>query len=145
MTDKKQFIRILLIEDDKNRVEKIRSWLPDDVRLVDAASAGRVIGILKRDKDQYAGIILDHDLQLQAATVNDTELSGSSVVKWIKDMIPPEVPVLVHSMNRKMAPGMVKTLEDGGFNVTRIPMEDLNIKLFLSWLEEVRECWAERS
>lgn len=141
----KKFFRLLLIEDDKNRVEKIRSWLPEDTRLVDAASAGRVLGILKRDKNQYAGIMLDHDLQLQAATVNDTELSGSTVIKWIRNLISPDVPVLVHSMNRKLAPVMVKALEDGGFNVTRIPMEDMTREHFLSWLEEVRESWADRT
>jgi CheY-like chemotaxis protein len=143
MADKKHFIRILLIEDDKNRVKKIESWLPGDVRLVHAASAGRVLGILKRDKNQYAGIMLDHDLQLQAATANDTELSGSTVVKWIRDLISPDVPVLVHSMNHKLAPVMVKALEDGGFSVTRIPMEDMIREHFLSWLEEVRECWED--
>ena len=32
-------IRILLIEDDNNSVTKIKSWLPDDVRLVHDANA----------------------------------------------------------------------------------------------------------
>lgn len=47
-------IRILLIEDDNDRVKKkIREWLPPDVHLVHAGSVGRAIGILQRDKDKY--------------------------------------------------------------------------------------------
>ena len=72
-------IRILLIEDN-NRVTKIKSWLPDDVRLVHAAAPEGCWGL--RDRNQYAGIMLDHDLQTQAATATDMELSGSTVVKW---------------------------------------------------------------
>ena len=137
-------IRILLIEDDKKRVEKIQDWLPPDIRLVHAASAGRVLGILKRDKDQFAGVLIDHDLQLQAATAADTELSGSTVVKWIISMIPSDVPILIHSMNFSRAPEMKRILESAGFSVTRIPMEDLNQVLLHSWLEEVRGCWEDR-
>ena len=53
-----QFFRLLLIEDDNERVEIFRSWLPADVRLVHAGSAGRALGILQRDREAYAGIIL---------------------------------------------------------------------------------------
>jgi len=119
-------IRILLIEDDNNRVTRIKSWLPDDVRLVHAASAGRVLGILRRDSNQYAGIMLDHDLQIQAATSADTELSGSTVMTWIRDMIPTDVPILIHSMNSSRAPEMKRFLESAGFSVTRIAMDVLD-------------------
>ena len=137
-------IRILLIEDDNNRVAKIKSWLPDDVRLVHAASAGRVLGILKRDSDQYAGIMLDHDLQTQAATSVDRELSGTTVVSWIKDMISTDVPILIHSMNTARAPEMKRSLETAGFSVTRIAMDMLEQEHFQSWLNEVRDNWDDR-
>ncbi len=137
-------IRILLIEDDNNRVTKIRSWLPDDVRLVHTASAGRVLGVLKRDSNQYAGIMLDHDLQTQAATATDMELSGSTVVTWIKDMVPTDVPILIHSMNFSRAPEMKRSLEAAGFSVTRIAMDMLEQEHFHSWLNEVRDNWDDR-
>jgi len=137
-------IRILLIEDDNNRVTKIKSWLPDDVRLVHAASAGRVLGILKRDSNQYAGVMLDHDLQTQAATTTDMELSGSTVVMWIKDMISTDVPILIHSMNFSRAPEMKRSLEAAGFSVTRIAMDMLEREHFHSWLNEVRDNWDDR-
>lgn len=138
-------IRILLIEDDNSRVEKIRSWLPEDVRLIHAASAGRVLGILKRDSGQYAGIMLDHDLQIQAATSVDKELSGSTVVTWIRNMVPTDVPILIHSMNMVRGPEMKRNLERAGFSVTRIVMDDLDRKYLSGWIQEVRENWEDRS
>lgn len=112
--------------------------------LVHAASAGRVLGILKRDSNQYAGVMLDHDLQTQAATTTDMELSGSTVVMWIKDMVPTDVPILIHSMNFSRAPEMKRSLEAAGFSVTRIAMDMLEREHFHSWLNEVRDNWDDR-
>ena len=66
------FFRLLLIEDDSERIEQFRAWLPEDARLVVAMSAGRAIGTLQRDgRGVYAGVMLDHDLQQHAATDAD--------------------------------------------------------------------------
>ncbi|MBK5275610.1 MAG: hypothetical protein JJE30_11230 [Desulfuromonadales bacterium] len=139
-------IRILLIEDDDSRVELIKTWLPDDVRLVHAGSAGRAIGILKRDhRDTYAGIMLDHDLQGQIATDMDFFLSGTNVVKSIIENVSPDTPVLVHSMNPSDAPKMVTALTKSGFSVTRLPMRVMTEEGFSEWLEDVRESWEDRS
>jgi hypothetical protein len=142
-------IRILLIEDDNDRVETFTSWLPNDMRIVHAGSAGRALGILKRDRHAYAGILLDHDLRGQIVTKEDFLLSGSNVVTMIIDAIPParrpDIPILVHSMNPADAPQMVKRLTSAGFSVTRIPMVDLTEPQFLEWLEEVRDCWSDRT
>lgn len=142
-------IHILLIEDDNNRVETFNSWLPDDMHIVHAGSAGRALGILKRDSYAYAGILLDHDLHGQIVTKEDFLLSGSTVVAMIIDAIPParrqEIPILVHSMNPADAPRMVIRLTTAGFSVTRLPMVELTKELFLEWLEEVRECLEDRA
>lgn len=138
-------IRILLIEDDNGRVRKIMEWLPEDVRLVHAGSAGWAIGILQRDRDAYAGIMLDHDLQGQIATDMDFFLSGTNVVKTIIANVPSNTPVLVHSMNPGDAPKMVVALSRSGFSVTRIPMVVMTKEGFDEWLEEVRESWDDRS
>jgi hypothetical protein len=137
-------LRILLIEDDNERVIAIRSWLPSDVRLVHAGSAGRAIGILVRDRNAYAGIMLDHDLREQIVTEKDFFLSGSNVVKTIITCISPDIPILVHSMNPGCAPLMVKSLEKTGFSVTRLPMREMTRENFNEWLEEVRDVWADR-
>lgn len=138
-------IRILLIEDDNGRVKQIREWLPSDVHLVHAGSAGRALGILQRDRDAYAGIMLDHDLQGQIATDMDFFLSGTNVAKSIMSNITPDIPVLVHSMNPADAPKMVKALSKAGFSVTRLPMSVMTAENLREWIEEVRECWADRN
>lgn len=65
---KKEIIRLLLIEDNNDRVELFQSWLPEEFRLVHAGSAGRALGVLQRDRNAYAGLLLDHDLQEQVAS-----------------------------------------------------------------------------
>lgn len=137
-------LRILLIEDDNGRARQIKEWLPEDVRLVHAGSAGRAIGILQRDRDAYAGIMLDHDLQGQVATDMDFFLSGSNVVKSIITNVPNNTPVLVHSMNPADAPKMVQALTKAGFSVTRLPMVLMTKSGLIEWLQEVRESWDEK-
>ena len=136
---KTPMLRILLVEDDNNRVKKFQSWLPDNVRLIHAGSAGRALGILQRDRDVYAGIMLDHDLQIQIATERDFFLSGSNVVEWIIALVRPDIPVLVHSMNPAEAPLMVIRLNKAGFIVTRMPMSEMTEQQFAKWLDEVRD------
>lgn len=139
-------VRILLIEDNSTRIELLKSWLPQDVKTVVAASAGKALGILKRDRGRvYAGILLDHDLQEQALTAADVGLSGTDIVKSMAANVSRFVPVLVHSMNMERAQGMVGALERWGFSVTRIPMERLSKDAFLEWVEEVRAVWEEES
>jgi len=129
--------RILLIEDDNDRVERFNSWLPDDIRLVHAGSAGRALGILARDSGAYAGIMLDHDLQGQIVTREDFMMSGSTVVSRLIEAIPPalrpDIPILVHSMNPSDAPQMVKRLTSAGFPVSRMLMVAMTKQYFIRW------------
>lgn len=138
-------IRILLIEDDIARVRQIEEWLPADVRLVHAGSAGRAIGVLQRDRSVYAGIMLDHDLQGRVVTERDTELSGSTVVKAIIAQVPASTPIMIHSMNSTYAPRMMTALDKAGFSVTRLPMSVMTSENLAEWLDEVQEAWEDRS
>jgi CheY-like chemotaxis protein len=137
-------IRLLLIEDDPVRIALFREWLPCDVRLVVATSAGKAIGILQRDRDRvYAGILLDHDLQEQIVTSTDRLFSGSDIVKIIARNISRETPILIHSMNISRAPLMAEALESEGFVVARVPMSILTKNDFVEWVEEAREMWED--
>ena len=139
-------LRLLLIEDDKGRADKIRFWLPDDVLLTHAASAGRAIGILQRDRGAvYAGILLDHDLQGSIASEMDEYLSGADVTKVIIHYVDPDVPILVHSMNPAGAHKMGSMLREAGFDVTWIAMVALDQKKLNEWVVEVRERWRDRT
>ena len=144
MNRRKKVLPILLIEDDRRRIEKLTEWLPEGYRAVVTKSAGTALGLLERDRGYvYAGICLDHDLQQQTAVASDNELSGTTVVKAIIRFISSEVPVLVHSQNTKRAQYMEGKLFNANFDVTRISMDQLDKKLFLEWLDEVKELWED--
>jgi CheY-like chemotaxis protein len=138
--------RILLVEDDQERADILISYLPKDIRVVFASSAGRALGIVKtdhrnrRDKSPYCGIMLDHDLQEQIVCAEEGLLSGMNVVDAIIDSVSRDVPILIHSMNPSEAPMMVKKLKSAGFRVTRMPMRELTAEKLLGWLED--ECEA---
>ena len=73
--------RPLIVEDDPDREQILRGWLPADVRAVVAASAGRALGILRRDQGRvFAGVVLDHDLQERPGSDVDRFLSGRDIV-----------------------------------------------------------------
>ncbi len=136
--------RILLVEDDQERVNTLISYMPKYVKVVHGVSAGRAIGILRvdhrtrRDKSPYCGIMLDHDLQEQIVCIEDGQLSGMNVEDVIINCVPRNVPSLVHSMNLSEAPMMVKKLKSAGFSVTRMPMREMTEAKLLAWLED--EC-----
>jgi CheY-like chemotaxis protein len=142
------FLRLLLIEDNQERIRLIESWLPSDVRLIVASSAGRAIGLLKtiqrNAESPYAGILLDHDLQEQIVTENDQFLSGTNVLQFIIRNVPPDVPIMVHSMNFRRAIDLMQKLHRAGFEVTRIPFSELNQNNLIEWLNEVRDIWEDR-
>jgi CheY-like chemotaxis protein len=139
MDPQNRFLRILVVEDTDARVDTFREWLPADVRLVHARSAGAAIGVLRRDGGRtYDGIMLDHDLQEQALTSMEEHLSGKDVVRAIIAGVHRDVPVLVHSMNSTGGPAMVDGLRAAHFDVTRVPMVSMTRTRLLDWLEDVR-------
>ena len=138
-------IKILLIEDDVERIEQFQKWLPEDMQLVCATSAGSALGILQRDRGRvYSGILLDHDLQEQIRTDTDRYISGTNVTKLIITAVTRDVPILVHSVNITRGPWMAQALKDAGFRyVTRIPMNSLKKRDFIAWTEDVRDIWLD--
>ena len=138
------FFRILIVEDDPDRIEILKTWLPDDVMTVAVTSSGKAIGLLERDCGRvYAGIMLDHDLQEQVAAESDRYLCGQDVVDAITRNIQKDVPILIHSMNLSESPAMVRRLEGSGFQVTRIPFANLSRENLTDWMEDARELWED--
>ena len=136
--------RLLVIEDDTSRVEMLRDWLPEKIKLVVAPSAGAAIGILKRDRGNvYGGIMLDHDLQQRAMTPMDKALSGTDVTQAIINTVSSDVPVLIHSMNSAGSSDMAAILQKAGFEVTRIPIDKLDREILTEWMEEAYGLWED--
>ena len=134
--------RLLLIEDSNARINQFREWLPEGVVLVVAASAGRAIGTLQHSNPyDYAGILLDHDLEQQVVNPDEVFFNGSNVVNTLVAKISNEVPVLVHSINPMGALNMRRKLEDAGFDVTISPMTNLTYERFNTWLLNALEFW----
>ena len=136
--------RLLLVEDDIGRVQDFRRWLPSWAHLVWVQSAGQALGLIRRDGGHvYGGILLDHDLVLRTITEDDASLSGTDVTLAIIEHFSPDIPVLIHSVNRTHAPKVARQLESKGFWVTRTPFHRLTEAAFLEWLEEARAIWEE--
>lgn len=133
--------RILLVEDDTRRVERFRAWLPSEVILVEARSAGQAMGFLTRlQPGELSGILLDHDLGQRAMTDTDARLSGSHLVDLIIRHVERDVPVFIHSTNAPGAESMARPLKAAGFSVASMPMHALTREQFGDWLGEVLDC-----
>ncbi len=137
-------LRVLVVEDNPEREERLKSWLPSDVRPVVATSAGAAIGTLRLDSGfVYAAVMLDHDLQERAATQQDSWLSGRDVVKAMIQYLSRDAMVLIHSANSIGGAAMTERLRNQGFDVTRISMNSLTKEDLGKWIDEVRKNWED--
>lgn len=135
-------MRVLIVEDNIERITRLQAWKPDDMHFVFATSPGTALGLIRRDKGLvYAGVMLDHDLQEQSVCHSEIEFSGTQVANAIIQNFSIDIPVLIHSMNSNRAINMVNMLTNASFSVTRIPMANLTEHRLHDWLSEVRENW----
>lgn len=135
--------RILLIEDDPDRITTFRAWLEGtEFVLIEASSGGRAMGMLRKGMmDEIAGLCLDHDLNQQPVTESDLRLSASHLMSAISLTLPRTAPVLIHSMNVQKPVTMERQLKSAGFSVTCTRFVALTKELFGVWLDEVRDNW----
>lgn len=142
----RQIPRILLVEDSDDRARTLKSWIPANIRVVWAKSGGEAVGILTRDGGAvYAGIMLDHDLHQQLRDPGAKQLNGADVARKIAECVEPDTPIFIHSMNPQRRGDVLVTLEEAGFEVTQIPMSELDARKLAVWLEQVDRVHAERA
>jgi CheY-like chemotaxis protein len=135
-------LRILLVDDERERQERLISWLPLGFRAVAADTAGRAIGIIRRDAGEvYAAILLDYDLGGRGAHSSSAVLCGEDVAGAISEFVSRRTRVLIHSNDRIHTPGLVRMLESAGFEVWRRPIAELTERELAEWLAEVRAEW----
>jgi len=138
-------IRVLVVEDDPNRVDMFTTFVRHtksrhDIRLVWARSAGSAIAVLDWDRgNTHAGIMLDHDLDLQNLTSWKGQFSGKDVVAKIIEVVSRDVPILVHSTNPTGGPKMRDMLEEAGFATELCPYYALDFKRLKEWIIYVCE------
>ncbi|NBD95290.1 MAG: hypothetical protein GVY11_02290 [Gammaproteobacteria bacterium] len=135
-------IRLLVVEDNAERLALFKRWMPEDVRVTWAPSAGRAMRIIQLDAGRvYAGMLLDHDLVDQNASESELGLTGRHVVDRIVRHIHPDAAMLVHSINPAGARMMVEKLELAGFWTTRVPFPQLGEARLNRWIDEIRSYW----
>ena len=104
-------IRLLVVEDNAERLALLERWIPDDVRVTFARSAGRAMRVIELDAGRvYAGMLLDHDLVDDNASESEVGLTGRHVVDRIMRDVDPDAAMLVHSINPA---GARRLREDG--------------------------------
>lgn len=137
--------RIMLIEDDPDRITTFQAWLAGtEFVLIEVRSGGLALGILRKGMtDGIAGICLDNDLEKQPLTETDLLLSGEGLINAIRLSVPRSVPILIHSMNSQKPPAMERSLKSAGFSVTRIRMAALTREDFHDWLQTVTDLWED--
>jgi len=141
-----QLPRILLVEDSDDRSRTLQSWIPANIRVVWAKSGGDAVGILTRDGAAvYAGIMLDHDLHQQLRDPGARQLNGADVARKIVECVELDTPIFIHSMNPQRRGDILATLEDAGFDVTQIPMSELDGRKLQVWLDSVMRVHKERT
>ena len=135
-------IRILIIEDNEERIDLFKQWMPADIQAIFVRSAGRAVRVIELDNGSvYAGICLDHDLNEQVIVSEEKGINGVEVVRRIVRNISLNVPILVHSMNFGGGTSMVRMLQAQGFTVTRVPFKHMDKVVFLEWIDGVRAEW----
>lgn len=134
--------RLLLIEDDGDRIAVFSKWMENtEFVLLVARSAGQALGLLRRDGvSVIAGVLLDHDLTESTITDRDKSMSTSDVLPMLASRLRRTVPILIHSHNQSKPIEMQRFLEVSGFSVTRIRFAALDAYRFCDWLDEVRDC-----
>jgi hypothetical protein len=136
-------IRLLVVEDNAQRLALFKRWMPADVRVTWARSAGRAMRIIELDPGRvYAGMLLDHDLVDQNASPAELGLTGRHVVDRIVRHVDSDSAMLVHSINPAGARLMVQSLEAAGFWTTRTPFPSLNETKLHAWIDEIRSYWT---
>jgi CheY-like chemotaxis protein len=134
-------MKVLLIEDNELRLQKLQVWAPD-VHFVWAKSAGMALGILERDRGEvYHAIMLDHDLDTSAVVESDHSKDGRDVMASILRNVSRQTPILVHSTNKEYGTMMAEQLEQAGFYVERISMNDLTRASLKEFFDYARDVW----
>ena len=121
---------VLILEDDPERVARMRPWverlLPGVEWCCFERAAEAIVWIADRQADAVL-VSLDHDLPLHHDL--DGKVDDFGTGRQVSDFLgrrPPTCPVIVHTSNGPAGDGMVWSLQRCGWPVWRVPaMGDL--------------------
>ena len=121
-------MKILILEDDNNRIVKFRDKLSRHALLF-VNSAADAIKLLLNEGETFDMIFLDHDLGGEVYVDSSNTNTGSEVVRWLisdQDRIMIQPYIIIHSLNYPAAQEMQLNLTNYGYKyVYRIPYTKL--------------------
>ncbi|MBX9737130.1 MAG: hypothetical protein K2X32_09415 [Phycisphaerales bacterium] len=131
---------VLLLEDDRNRVDRMRAALGPQVDLRVWSSARRMIDECAPLLDAAALISLDHDLE---SVDGDDPGDGVEMAKYLVTT-QKVLPVIIHTSNAERGRWMVGEFELAGWPLRRVlPFGERWIET--EWLAEVLAVIGERA
>lgn len=123
-------LKILILEDDQNRIDTFRTKLSRHT-LFFVSTAADAIAWIRSEAEAGAAfdvIFLDHDLGGEAFVNTNNKNTGSEVVRWLTSYqgVLEQPYIIIHSMNHPAAASMQAALEAKGFEfIYRIPFIQL--------------------
>jgi len=133
---------IAILEDEQRRLTAMGACVAaacPSHQTISFADASAMIAWLSEHLHEAELISLDHDLPETRAEdgVATDAGTGRMVADWLASQ-PPTCPVIVHTSNENVAPGMLFVLRDGGWDVRRVyPYEDC-AWIAQAWADEAR-------
>ena len=132
---------VAILEDDAGRVLAMRDCLAEllpGVQVVVFDHAERMVEWLDSHLGEVVLISLDHDLPVRR--VGDMMVdcgTGRRVADFLASL-QPTCPIIVHSSNNDCAPGMLRTLRDARWPVSRVYPSDGDVWVRAEWAQQVR-------
>ena len=138
MSGTRDYVLVLVVEDNPERVELFRQWLEHpDVRLLHVRSGDGALNCLK---DRFDCILLDHDLQEGHPLGSKGKVDGRGVVdRLVQSGVNRRTPIVIHSMNPGGRNEMFLRLRANGFAVEMKPFAEWTAH----WAAELREDLVE--
>ena len=137
----RDYVLVLVVEDNNERVAEFRRWLAHpSVRLLHVKTGDAALRCV--ETDCYDLILLDHDLDLQHPEGRLAQVNGTNVVERLAaSRMNRTTPVIIHSMNPGARNRMFLRLKANRFAVEMKPFAEWTAHWAAELREELIEEW----
>jgi len=135
MAPNRNFVLVLLVEDDEERANRIKYLLRhEQVRIVHARLGEQAVGCIR---EKFDLILLDHDLPGERP-LGSSGIDGRGVVaKIVASAVNRSTPIIIHSMNPAGRNEMARALVSNGYLVEIRPFAEWDDGYTKALLEEL--------
>lgn len=141
MSGTRDYVLVLVVEDNPQRVELFQKWLQHpNLRLLHVRSGDGALNCLT---DRFDCILLDHDLLENHPLGGTANVDGRGVVdQLVQSGVNWRTPIIVHSMNPGGRNEMYQRLRANGFSVEIKPFAEWTGRWAEDLKEELLEEWG---